>query len=135
MIGRFNGFWPDPLTSEPVLGSWGAVGGPGMLPVSLYWVSKTFAADRSVPLIGTNGARSGADVARFLLSGARAVELASAVLLRGPGVLAECVEDLADTLTAGGYERAADAVGVAVDRSRSYAEIPPREQPARPWEA
>ncbi|WNF00901.1 hypothetical protein PS467_38995 [Streptomyces luomodiensis] len=134
MIGRFNGFWPDPVTSEPVLGSWGAVGGPGMLPVSLYWVSKTFAADRELPLVGTNGARSGADVARFLLSGARAVELASAVLLRGPEVLSGCVRDLGAVLAAGGYARVTDAIGAAVDRARSYADIPARAEPPRPWE-
>ncbi|MFD4254437.1 dihydroorotate dehydrogenase [Amycolatopsis thermoflava] len=134
MIGRFNGFWPDPVTSEPVLGSWGAVGGPAMLPVSLYWVSKTFAADRRTPLIGTNGARTAADVARFLLSGARAVELASVVLLHGPGVLGDLVRDLDEVLAAGGHTRVADAVGAAVDRSRAYADIPPRDRPPRPWE-
>ncbi|NEA16794.1 dihydroorotate dehydrogenase [Streptomyces halstedii] len=134
MIGRFNGFWPDPVTSEPVLGSWGAVGGPGMLPVSLYWVSKTYAADRELPLIGTNGARNGMDVARFLLSGARAVELASAVLMRGPGVLSDCVRDLDTALTEGGYARATDAVGAAVRRARSYADIPLGDEPPRPWE-
>ncbi|KAA9163572.1 dihydroorotate dehydrogenase [Amycolatopsis acidicola] len=134
MIGRFNGFWPDPLTSEPVLGSWGAVGGPGMLPVSLYWVSKTFAADRETPLIGTNGARSAADIARFLLSGARAVEVASAVLLNGPGVLGNLVTGLDEVLAAGGYTRAADAIGAAVDRARAYADIPPNPEPLRPWE-
>jgi len=37
------------------------------------------------PIIGTNGAGPAADVLRFLLSGARAVELASAAITNGPG--------------------------------------------------
>lgn len=133
MIGRFNGFWPDVRTGAPLLGSWGAVGSGAMLPTSLYWVSKTAAADPGLPVVGTNGARCGTDVARFLLSGARAVELATAVMLRGPAVLGECVRELTTVLADAGYRRAADAIGVAVARAARYADIPERETPAQPW--
>jgi dihydroorotate dehydrogenase len=107
VIGRLGGFVPNLDMWEPELGSWGAVGGHWMLPVSLYWVSKCFAAlgsgitsegadpvppIPSVPVIGTNGARDGLDVVRFLLSGARAVELASLLLMRGAPALADVVE-------------------------------------------
>jgi dihydroorotate dehydrogenase len=132
LIGRFNGFWPDLRTGAPLLGSWGAVGG-GTLPTSLYWVSKTAAAEPGLPVVGTNGARRGADVARFLLSGAAAVELATAVLLRGPAVLGECVRELAAVLAEAGFRRASDAIGVAVARAARYAEIPERALPAQPW--
>ena len=40
LIGRLNGFVPNVDTWAPELGSWGAVGGRWMMPVSLYWVSK-----------------------------------------------------------------------------------------------
>lgn len=83
MIGRFNGSVPNVDTWEPELGSGGAIGGHWALPVSLYWISKCHAA-MSTPLIGTNGARDGLDIARFMLSGARAVELAS--LVRRPRI-------------------------------------------------
>ena len=134
MIGRFNGFWPNLGTGEPLLGSWGAVGGAGVLPISLYWVSKTHAVAPSAPLIGTNGARTGADVARFLLSGASAVELATSVLLKGPGVLTDCIGELDETLATAGYTSARNAIGSAVRKARAYADIPPREKPYRPWE-
>ena len=70
--GRVQGFMPDIETHAPILGSWGAIGGHWSLPASLYWVSKAWRnVSREVPIIGTNGARSAADVLRFLLSGAR----------------------------------------------------------------
>ncbi|WP_020501641.1 dihydroorotate dehydrogenase [Sciscionella marina] len=133
MIGRFTGFWPDIDSGVPVLGSAGAVGGPGMLPVSLYWAAKAFTAG-ATPLIGTNGARDGSDIARFLLSGACAVQLASAILLRGPEMLTECVRELDEVLTAAGYPDVRGMIGRAARRSRGYAEIPENPAPVRPWE-
>ena len=133
LMGRFNGFWPDVRTGAPLLGSWGAVGSGAMLPVSLYWVSKTAAADPDTPIIGTGGARSGADVARFLLSGARAVELASAVMLRGPSVLSDCVHQLRAVLEEGGFHRVADTIGHAVGQAHSYVDIPEQDKPVRAW--
>ena len=84
MIGRFQGSVPDLDTQRPVLGSWGAIGGSWALPLSLYLVSKSYLSlPAGYPIIGTNGVRDGDDVLRFLLSGATAVQLASAVMTRG----------------------------------------------------
>lgn len=137
MIGRFQGFMPDLGTQRPVLGSWGAIGGSWTLPLSLYWVSKShLALPAGFPIIGTNGARDGDDVLRFLLSGATAVQLASAVLTRGPGVLAQAVSRLHAYLDEHGIDRVGDLVGRAARAARSYAELDqtdPSER-SRPWE-
>lgn len=135
LMGRHNGFWPDVHTGRPVLDSWGAVGGPEMLPLSLYWVSKAYLAQREAPLIGSNGARSGTDVARFLLSGASAVELASVLLLRGPQALTECIREFDELLHRVGYPSSSAALGVAAERARPYAAIPEQTQPYFPWTA
>jgi dihydroorotate dehydrogenase len=134
MIGRFNGFMPDIETWEPVLGSWAAIGGHWALPVSLYWVSKCWRELPGTLIVGTNGARSGSDVVRFLLSGARAVEMASAVLTHGPGVLAATIKEIEAYAARKGLGRVSDLVGVAADRARAYAEIAPLTNVARPWE-
>jgi dihydroorotate dehydrogenase len=134
MTGRFQGFLPDLETWEPVLGTPAAIGGGWSLPLSLYWVSACRRAlGPQAPLVGTNGARSGLDVARFLLSGARAVEMASAVLMRGPAALADAIAELDRYAAARGLRRLEEMVGVASDRARSYAELEPR-QVHRPWE-
>lgn len=143
MIGRFQGFLPDLDTQRPVLGSWGAIGGSWALPLSLYWVSKSYLALPSgTPIIGTNGARDGDDALRFLLSGAGAVEFASAVLMRGPTVLGEAVSRIESYLEEHGVADVADLVGRATRAARTYGELGRRAGGAttgaadgvRPWE-
>jgi dihydroorotate dehydrogenase len=135
MIGRFPGFMPDIESQQPILGSWGAIGGRWSLPTSLYWVSKCWAAlPREVPLIGTNGARCADDVIRFLLSGACAVELASLVLTKGPGVFTEIVESLTSYGVRKGLARLSAIVGNAADSSRPYQSLPPIARSGYPWD-
>lgn len=124
MIGRLQGFLPDLETRTPILGSWGAIGGAWALPLSLYWVSKChLALPPGTPIVGTNGARDGDDVIRFLLSGASAVELASAVLIRGPTVLTHTVEGVASYVERHRLPGTAALIGAAARASRTYAEL------------
>jgi dihydroorotate dehydrogenase len=127
MMGRFMAFLPDPETRAPVLGSAGALGGPWALPLTCRWLA--LARRRlggEVPLIGTNGARDGMDVVRFLLAGASAVEMTSAVMAGGFGTIARAIEEVADYLArTGGTAR--DLIGAAADRLEGYA-----AQPSRP---
>jgi dihydroorotate dehydrogenase len=132
LIGRFNGFVPNLDTWEPELGSWAAVGGGWSMPISLYWISKCFNAV-GVPLVGTNGARSGLDVVRFLLSGARCVEMASLVLMRGAPVLRDVIDELRTYLDSRDVRDLHDVVGAAVQKARPYADIEPLNPPVRPW--
>jgi dihydroorotate dehydrogenase len=135
MTGRFPGFMPDLETLGPVLGSWGVIGGPWALPISLYWVSKCRRAlPRSVPIIGTNRARSGQDIIRFLLSGARAVEIASLLLMFGPGVIGRLIGEVRAYAERRGVASVEELVGVAADRARTYREVmAARPEEAAPW--
>lgn len=132
LIGRFNGFVPNLDTWEPELGSWGAIGGPWALPISLYWISKCYRA-MPVPLIGTNGARTGSDVARFLLSGARAVEVAGALIAHGPAAITKMLDHLNAYLDDRGVATIQEMVGVTADRARPYDELTPITPRPQPW--
>ncbi|MGN6460450.1 MAG: hypothetical protein ACTHLY_04510, partial [Pseudolabrys sp.] len=85
---------------------------------------------KSFPLLGTNGARTGLDIARFLLSGASAVQVTSAVFTGGFGAGTSIRDDFASYL-----ERqqvtARELIGSAADQFGTYA-----EQQSRPgyWE-
>src|SRR3954452_16832592 len=128
MMGRHMGFLPDPETRRPVLGSFGGYSGPWGLPLSLRWVAKTrLALGREVPLVGTNGARDGLDVARFLLAGASAVQVASSVISEGFGAITRMSEELAAYLERQGVN-ARDVVGEAADSSISYEEAAVRSR-------
>ncbi|HEY3464696.1 MAG TPA: hypothetical protein VGL47_06155 [Amycolatopsis sp.] len=120
LVGRYPGFLPD-LDGGAVLGSWGAWSSPGCLPMSLYWVSKAF-RQLDVPLIGTNGARTAKDVLRFLASGARAVEVVTALWIGGPAVL----RDMVDSISGIGE----DFIGSALAGTREYGDVPPPPSPA-----
>jgi dihydropyrimidine dehydrogenase (NAD+) subunit PreA/dihydroorotate dehydrogenase (NAD+) catalytic subunit len=122
IMGRHMGFLPDPETRAPVLGSFGGYSGPWALPLSLRWVAKTrLALGDQIPIVGTNGARGGLDVARFLLAGASAVQVATSVIAEGFGAIARMVEELTAYLERQGVG-ARDVVGEAADRSISYEE-------------
>ncbi|HEY1276179.1 MAG TPA: hypothetical protein VGF25_14790 [Thermoleophilaceae bacterium] len=123
LTGRQLGFMPDLETRRPVLGTFGAASGPWSLPLALRWVAKTrLALGADVPLVGTNGARDGRDVARFLLSGARAVQVATAAIVEGFGALGRMLAELSAYLEEQGVD-AADIVGEAADAAMSYEEV------------
>ncbi len=122
LIGRHMGFLPDPDTRRPVLGTFGAIGGPWGLPLALRWVAKARATlGPQTPLVGTNGARSGRDVARFLLAGATAVQVATSVITEGFGALERLTEELTAYLVEQGLD-AREIVGEAADAVLTYEE-------------
>lgn len=123
MTGRFMGFLPDPATRRPLLGTFGAISGTWSLPLALRWVAKTrIALGAELPLVGTNGARCGEDVARFLLAGASAVQIATAALVEGPGAVTRIRDELLAYLEQQGVS-AAEIVGEAADHVQSYADV------------
>jgi dihydroorotate dehydrogenase len=127
MAGRSLGLIPDVETFEPMLGTTLGVGGHWNLPLTCQWLAlsrRKLGADR--PLIGTNGAQTGLDVARMMLAGACAVEIASAVMLRGFEVLSDALAEL-DAYLIRKDVTARDLIGRAADRRKSFAEMPLRQ--------
>lgn len=64
-----------------------------------------------VPLIGVGGVASAADAYRKIRSGATLVQLYSALVYEGPGLVARITRDLPALLTRDGFASVADAVG------------------------
>jgi dihydroorotate dehydrogenase len=122
LVTRGMGFVPDLETRRPVLGTFGAVGGAWALPLTLHEIAKARLQHPDASIVGTNGARSGADVARFLLSGADAVAMTSAVITDGPAVLRRTVEQL-DRYCGDQGVAAADLVGEAARHVQTYEEV------------
>ena len=126
LTGRHMGFLPDLETRRPLLDSFGAISGPWSLPLALRWVAKSRAAlGRDVALIGTNGARDGGDIARFMLAGATAVQVASAVIVEGASAITRMLDELGAYLERHGVS-ARQIIGEAADASLSYEEVSSR---------
>lgn len=118
MMGRFMAMLPDLDQLAPVLGTSGAYGGPWALPIVCRFLALSRrAVGADCPLLGTNGVRSGADVARMVLAGASGVEVLSVVMKEGFGAIRRIVDELGAVLAARDVDvaslvgRAADALG------------------------
>lgn len=69
------------------------------------------ASGGALPLIGVGGIASGADAYAKIRAGAAAVQLYSALVFEGPGLVARIKADLASRLRADGFVSVRDAVG------------------------
>ena len=69
-----------------------------------------------LPLIGAGGVASGADAFAKIRAGASVVQLYSAMVYEGPGLVARIKRDLAARLKAEGYTSVSEAVGGAISR-------------------
>ncbi|HLB99553.1 MAG TPA: dihydroorotate dehydrogenase [Acetobacteraceae bacterium] len=124
MMGRFMAMVPDLETFAPVLGTFGAYGGGWALPIVCRFLALSRrAVGVGFPLLGTNGVRSGGDVARMALAGASASELCSVVMHEGFSGLTRAVGEL-DALLAARGVRFSELVGRAADALLGYGEVP-----------
>jgi dihydroorotate dehydrogenase (NAD+) catalytic subunit len=124
MAGRSLGLIPDIETLEPVLGTTLGVGGFWNLPLTCQWLALSRAkVGTGKPLIATNGAQSGLDIARMMLAGASAVQMSSPVMIRGTETLASALAQFQTYLRRKGLD-AAELVGVAADRRRTFQAMP-----------
>ena len=80
MINTLLGLVIDPDTMRPVLGGvTGGLSGPAIRPVALRCVWQVHAALPQVPILGMGGIRTGLDALQFVLAGASAVSVGTAV--------------------------------------------------------
>ena len=80
MINTLLGMAIDTKTMRPVLaGVTGGLSGPAIRPVAVRCVYQVHAAMPEVPIIGMGGIRTGLDALEFLLAGASAVSVGTAV--------------------------------------------------------
>lgn len=127
LAGRLLGLIPDVDTFEPMLGTTLGVGGRWNLPLTCHWLALSRARlGPERPLIATNGAQSGLDIARMMLAGASAVQMSSAVMLRGFAVLSQALAEF-DGYLADKNIAAAALIGRAADSRKSFADMTLRQ--------
>jgi dihydroorotate dehydrogenase (NAD+) catalytic subunit len=103
----------DVQLRRPVLShGLGGLSGPAIKPVGLACVWQIY--DRvSIPVIGVGGISSADDALEYVMAGARALEVGTAVTREGIGVFGRLVQGLSARLDQLGYASISDAVGVA----------------------
>jgi len=102
---------PDSLRS-PAAANPGGLSGPALFRPSTEVLAALYRLTGGrLPLIGCGGVASGADAYAKIRAGASLVQLYTALIFGGPGLVAAICADLARLLAEDGYTHVADAVG------------------------
>jgi dihydroorotate dehydrogenase (NAD+) catalytic subunit len=113
LINTLLGLEIDLDTLQPALGGvTGGLSGPAVRPVALRCVWQVHQAVPHLPLLGMGGIMTGQDALRFLLAGASAVSVGTAVF-HDPSAPVRILRELNAELDARGFASVADAVGFA----------------------
>ena len=128
LMGRYMAFIPDIETQKPMLGTHAAYGGPWALPLTCHWLVKTRnQIGCNYPMMATNGARDGNDIIRFLLSGASAVQMTSAIFTGGYDIISSSIKELEEYVNLKSVT-CSDLIGVAADQVETYADQENRKE-------
>jgi dihydroorotate dehydrogenase (NAD+) catalytic subunit len=111
LINTIKAMAVDPVRRRPVLSrGFGGLSGPAIKPIALRMVSDVHRALPEIPLVGIGGALSGRDVVEFLLVGASAVQVGTAVF-REPGAPLRIVAEIESFCADNGVAAVSDLVG------------------------
>ncbi len=103
----------DIYARRPVLSSiYGGLSGPAIKPIALRVVYELY-EEFDVPLIGVGGVSRWQDVVEFLMAGATAVQVGTAVYRRGLKVFRELVNGLKRYMEEEGFRDVNELVGIA----------------------
>lgn len=112
-INTLRGLAIDVRLRRPVLShGLGGLSGPAIKPVGLAVVWQLYERLK-VPIVGVGGISTASDALEYVLAGARAVEVGTAVVFDGIGVFGRLVDDLGKLLESLGISRLEDVVGAA----------------------
>lgn len=113
LINTLLGMVIDLDTLRPALGGvTGGLSGPAIRPVAVRCVWQAHQAVPHLPLLGMGGIQSGQDALQFILAGASAVSVGTAVF-HDPMAPVKILAELDAELDARGFASVADAVGFA----------------------
>ncbi len=123
LINTLLGLVIDTDTMAPMLGGvTGGLSGPAIRPVAVRCVWQVHRALPHLPILGMGGIRSGKDALEFVLAGASAVSVGTAVF-GDPHAPVRVLAEIEQLLDERGFAALADAVG--------FAHLSPEERSAR----
>lgn len=100
------------LKMPSLANTFGGLSGPALRPVGVRAVYD-ICEKVHVPVIGVGGVGSGRDALEYIMAGASAVQVGTAILSRGLGIFGEITKDMAALLEETGFHSVAEAIGVA----------------------
>jgi dihydroorotate dehydrogenase (NAD+) catalytic subunit len=129
MINTLLGMTVDTQAMRPALaGGTGGLSGPAIRPVAVRCVWQVHAALPDVPIVGMGGITSGRDALEFVLAGATAVAVGTAIF-GDPGAPLRVLGELERLLHARGFNAAREAIGCAHRPAAQHPRPAPRVDP------
>jgi dihydroorotate dehydrogenase (NAD+) catalytic subunit len=103
----------DIETSRPILANkFGGLSGPAIKPVAVRCVYDVFHSV-DIPVIGCGGISCWQDAVEFILAGASAIQIGTAVAFKGVDVFGSVVQGIDEYLKSKGFTNVKDIVGLA----------------------
>jgi dihydropyrimidine dehydrogenase (NAD+) subunit PreA len=126
-INSIMGVDVDTFVPKPNVGGFGSHGGycgPAVKPIALHMVAE-IATDPQIglPISGIGGIRKWDDCAEFLLMGATTLQVCTAVMHRGFGIIKAMTRGLEQWMEQKELDSIAEAVGLAVPRIKPWGEL------------
>lgn len=111
LINTLRAMAIDPYRRRPVLATgFGGLSGPAIKPVALRMVFEVHRALPAVPLVGIGGIETGRDVVEFLLAGASAVQVGTAIF-RHPSAPLRILDEIETFCSSQGVTEVRSLVG------------------------
>jgi len=103
----------SPEARMPILANkFGGLSGPAIKSIGVRCVYEIFEAVK-IPIVGVGGISSGRDALEYVMAGATAVQIGTAVWTEGLEVFSKTCREMMQFMEENGYESVSDVVGVA----------------------
>jgi dihydroorotate dehydrogenase (NAD+) catalytic subunit len=112
-INTLKGMAISPEAKMPILANrFGGLSGPAIRPVGVRCVYEIFESVK-IPIVGAGGITNGRDALEYIMAGATAVQIGTAVWMEGIEVFSKVSREILRFMEDNGYESVKDMVGVA----------------------
>jgi len=123
-INRFMGIEIDIETGKPIIQSaFAGYGGPYLRGIGLRWVAK-IVPEVSIPVSGCAGIMNWSHAVEYFMVGATTVQLFTAIVAKGYGVIGEIVEGIKNFMEQHGYENIEAMRGIALKHIFPLSQLP-----------
>ncbi len=113
-VNTMPGMLIDAEARWPVLANRsGGISGPALKPIALKCVYDLHRSFPDTPIIGTGGVSTGLDAIEFIMAGASAVGVGSAIYYRGAGAIRQILDEMTHWLADHGVQSLAELRGAA----------------------
>jgi dihydroorotate dehydrogenase (fumarate)/dihydropyrimidine dehydrogenase (NAD+) subunit PreA len=123
-VNRFMGLEIDVEKAKPIIQpAFAGYGGPYLRGIGLRWVAK-LAPEVKIPIFGCGGIMNWSHAVEYIMVGATAVQLFTAIVAKGYGVIGDIVKGIKDFMERHGYSKIEDFRGIALKNIRASYELP-----------